>query len=86
MENAKKKIKRIDTKKSLKVLAGVVIGVIAAIVLFFVIRGNKHCSSCYGYCNGSHSFNDGEVVLCGSCYKDWFKEKSEMDPADFFKD
>lgn len=87
MENAKKKsIKKIDTRKLIKIVGIAAAVIVVGVVLFFVIRGNKHCSSCYGYCNGSHSFEDGKVVLCGDCYKDWFETKSEMNPSDFFAD
>lgn len=44
------------------------------------------CNMCGKNCSDKYSYKDGEVVLCSSCYKDCFKEKTEVNPDSFFED
>ena len=40
--------------------------------------GSQKCNMCGKSCSSAHSYRDGKVVLCGACYKDCFKEKTEV--------
>ena len=42
------------------------------------------CNMCGKKCSDKYSYKDGEVILCSSCLKDCFKEKTEVDPDAFF--
>ena len=46
--------------------------------------GSEKCNMCGKSCSKKYSYRDGEVTLCGSCYKDCFKEKTEVDAEEYF--
>ncbi|MGN1120933.1 MAG: hypothetical protein ACI4RV_01120 [Eubacteriales bacterium] len=48
--------------------------------------GSKQCNICEKSCSDKHSYFDGEVVICSSCYKKCFDTKTEVDADVFFAD
>ena len=49
-----------------------------------VACGSEKCNMCGKSCSSKYSYRDGEVVICGKCYKDCFKEKTEVDADAYF--
>ena len=46
--------------------------------------GSKQCNLCEKSCSAKYSYLDGKIVICNSCYKECFEEKTDVDPDDFF--
>ncbi len=57
---------------------------ILALVSAFSSCGSRQCNICEESCSAKYSFKDGEVVLCGSCYKECFETKTPVVADDFF--
>ncbi|MBR4979162.1 MAG: hypothetical protein IKX77_01260 [Clostridia bacterium] len=67
-----------------KYIACLLIAILAA--LTFASCGSHTCNFCNKSCSGAHSYKDGEVYICNSCYKNCFKGNLvNIDPADILE-
>lgn len=57
---------------------------VVAIVFAFSSCSSRQCNICEEGCSAKYSFRDGEVVLCSSCYKECFENKTPVDVDEFF--
>jgi hypothetical protein len=54
--------------------------------LTFASCGSRRCNLCDKSCSDAHSYRDGEIVICNSCYKNCFKSNLiSIDPAEIFE-
>lgn len=54
-------------------------------VLLLASCGSEQCNMCEKSCSSKHSYKDGEIVLCSSCYKKCFDDKTKVDADKFFE-
>lgn len=61
------------------------IGAALSAMLLLASCGSQTCSMCEKSCSSKHSYKDGEIVLCSSCYKKCFDGKTKVDADEFFE-
>lgn len=65
--------------------------IICAVATFTVLLslascGSKQCNMCEKSTSSKHSYKNGEIVICNSCYKKAFEGIVKLDADAFFAD